>query len=80
MRFYGTNLSDETVDLDYYVTDTIDYKTIEKEDPSVTSGSVIDTSGHTGYVVETYRYTYDKDGNLIDTEYLTTSEYDSQDR
>ncbi|MBQ8974170.1 MAG: VanW family protein [Oscillospiraceae bacterium] len=80
VRFYGTKTSTDTMELDYVVTDTIDYEVIEKEDPSVTSDSIIDTSGHTGYVVETYKYIYDKDGNLKDTVYITTSEYDSQDR
>ena len=39
------------------------------------------TTPYTGYVVETYRYKYDKETDqLISKEYVAASDYDKRDR
>ncbi len=69
------------VKIEYVVVDTLGYKTVEKDDNSLAPGTTkVKTSGHGGYVVDTYKYSYDGSGNLKSKDYITRSTYRSQDR
>lgn len=89
VAFIGTETKDYTCKLDYKVTayDEATTKTIDIS-PSMynyaqyrgySEGEVIQTA-YDGYSVTTYRYKYDLDGNLIDTEIVCYSNYDRRDR
>ncbi len=80
VNFYGTKLDDTYVQTSYEIVKTIPYDTITQEDESVTTGSKVKTSGHTGYLVDTYFYLYNGDGSLISKTYLSRSNYSKQDR
>ena len=78
----GTDTKDYYVEMDYVVLEEIPWQTVEKviTDGSYQSGQVI-TTPYTGYVVETYRYKYDKETDqLISKEYVAASDYDKRDR
>lgn len=78
----GTDTKDYYVEMDYVVLEEIPWQTVEKviTDGSYQSGQVI-TTPYTGYVVETYRYKYDKETDqLISKEYVAVSDYDKRDR
>jgi vancomycin resistance protein YoaR len=80
VTFYGTKVDDTYVETSYEIVKTIAYDTVEQEDESVKSGSSVKTSGHTGYVVDTYFYLYNGDGTLISKTYLNRSNYSKQNR
>ena len=81
INMYGTKLDDGYIEITHNTVATIDYKTVEKQDPSIPAGSSkVDTSGRTGYIVDTYKNYYNADGTLDRTEYLDRSEYSKQDR
>lgn len=78
----GTDTKDYYVEMDYVVLEEIPWQTVEKviTDGSYQSGQVI-TTPYTGYVVETYRYKYDKETDQpISKEYVAASDYDKRDR
>ena len=89
VAFIGTNTRDYTCELDYEITayfesttKTIDiypgmYNYAKYKDYS--EGEVIQTA-YDGCNVTTYRYKYDLDGNLIDTEVVCYSNYDRRDK
>lgn len=89
VSFVGTETRDYTCKLDYEITayfeattKTIDispsmYNYAQYKDYS--EGEVIQTA-YDGYNVTTYRYKYDLDGNLIDTEVVCYSNYKRRDR
>ncbi len=80
VEIYGTKQTDNYVKMEYAVTGVIDYDTIEKEDASIAPGDrVVETSGVNGYVVETYKKIYDKDGNLLSSHLEATSTYGKRD-
>lgn len=89
VAFIGTETKDYTCDLDYEITAYFDAttKTIDIS-PSMynyaqykgySEGEVIQTA-YDGCNVTTYRYKYDKDGNLIEKEVVCYSNYDRRDR
>ena len=81
VSIWGTKLDDSYVELDYSLIDVIPYDEIEKEDESIPEGETqVKTSGHTGYVADCYKYHYDGNGNLVETEYVDRSTYRKQDR
>jgi hypothetical protein len=80
VRLYGTKTNDNYVKLDYEVISVTDFDTIRRPDPSVPAGTtVVDTYGHTGYVVDTYKYIYNGDGELIDSYRIARNVYDKCD-
>lgn len=81
VQLVGTKATKDYVKIEYVVVDTLGYKTVEKDDNSLAPGTTkVKTSGHGGYVVDTYKYSYDGDGNLKSKDYITRSTYRSQDR
>lgn len=89
VAFIGTETKDYTCELDYEVTAYFEAttKTIDIS-PSMynyaqykgySEGEVIQTA-YDGYCVTTYRYKYDKDGNLINKEVVCYSDYKRRDR
>jgi hypothetical protein len=81
VKLHGTKLDENYIKVDYVVVSTKDFNTVQKEDPTIAPGTTkVDTSGHTGYVVDTYKYLYDKDGNLISKTYIDRSSYKAQDK
>lgn len=89
VKLVGTNTKDYTVELDYKTTkyeeagekkiyihpDMADYN----EYKNYYEGETIQTP-YDGATVETYRYKYDMDGNLISQELVNISVYDKRDR
>lgn len=89
IRFVGTETKDYTVELDYTVTawfsatekiidispDMSNYAKYSR----YSEGETIQTA-YDGAHVTTYRYKYDKSGNLISTEVVCYSKYDKRDR
>ena len=81
VRLIGTKTDDNYIEIDFKLISMTPYDTIRQEDESVPQGATVDKSdGHTGYVVETYKYLYDKDGNLISETLVDKSVYLVQDR
>lgn len=83
VEFHGTN---ERTDGHYF---ELGYKTIgttarpveEKVDPSLAPGQTkVERSGHDGITVNAYRYEYDANGKLVNTEHINKSAYRTQSR
>ncbi len=80
VRLYGTKTSENYVKLDYEVISVTDFDTIRRPDPSVPAGTTeVYSYGHTGYVVDTYKYIYNGDGELIDSYRIARNVYDKCD-
>lgn len=81
ITFYGTKFDDNYIEIKYTEISSSDFKLVEKEDESVPQGqSIVKQDGHRGHVVETFKYFYDGDGNLLREEKVGRSSYSSQDR
>jgi len=81
VEIYGTKTNDYTYELGSATTSTISYDTVYEDDSSMPVGTTsVVTSGRTGYKVETYRYTYDSSGTLINTEHINSSTYSAMDQ
>lgn len=81
VRLLGTKTDTNTVKVDSVVISTKDFKTIQKEDPSIAAGTTKNqTDGHKGYVVDTYQYIYDASGNLVKKTFIARSTYRVQDK
>ncbi len=80
VEIYGTKTDDSYVEMDYEVLEVLNYDVIYKEDSRVPAGEQwVDEGGITGYRVQTYKYRYDGDGNLIECVAEAYSEYDKCD-
>lgn len=76
IELHGTKTNDYTIELDSFIQNTVSYSTEYIDDSSVPAGSSsVKTVGHTGYTVDTYRYVYDGNGDLIREEKVNTSSY-----
>jgi vancomycin resistance protein YoaR len=81
VKLHGTKTDDGYIKTDYVTISTTGYNTVEMEDPSVEPGATkVDTAGHGGLVVETYKYYYDAAGNLLNKTFVSKSSYRAQDR
>ena len=81
VKLIGTKLDDNYIKIDYKLISSTPYSTIRQEDESVPQGTTVNKSdGHTGYVVDTYKYLYDKDDNLISETLVDRSVYVVQNR
>jgi hypothetical protein len=81
VKLHGTKLDTGYVKTDYVTISTTAFGTVEMEDESIAPGtSKVDTSGHGGLVVETYKYYYDADGNLLNKTFVSRSTYRAQDK
>jgi len=77
----GTKLDDTYIKIDYELISKTPYQVIRKEDPSVPPGqTIVDTTGYNGHVVDTYKYLYDGNDNLISKTLVGRSTYRVQDR
>lgn len=85
VALYGTDDKSYYVEMDYLTLEEIKWKTVEKEmdednEKGYTDGEVIQ-SGWTGYIVDTYKYKYDKQTDeLISRTLESHSEYSSRDK
>ncbi|NLO49061.1 MAG: hypothetical protein GX111_12225 [Clostridiales bacterium] len=80
VELYGTKLDDNYVSMEYVVTEVIPPKTVYKENPNIAPGETkLDQYGSNGYKVNTYKYRYDGDGNLISKTYEDYSSYKPHD-
>ena len=76
---YGTNVTGNSVKMEYNILSTTPYQTVEQEDSSLAPGERRqEQNGYTGYKVATYRCVYDKDGNLISRTLEANSTYKSR--
>ncbi|MFR4878605.1 MAG: VanW family protein [Ruthenibacterium lactatiformans] len=76
---YGTNLSGQSVKMEYNILSSTPYETVEKEDKSLAPGTrKQEQNGYTGYKVATYRCVYDKNGKLVSRTLEANSTYKSR--
>ena len=76
---YGTNLSGQSVKMEYNILSSTPYETVEKEDKSLAPGTRKQKqNGYTGYKVATYRCVYDKNGKLVSRTLEANSTYKSR--
>jgi len=81
VTIYGTNVSGDTYDIESDLIKTIDYDEVKKEDAGVAEGQTeVKTSGHKGYVAETYLLHYNSAGKLISRDFIAKDTYRKQDR
>ena len=81
VQLIGTKLDDNYIVIRYERISSTAFKVIEKEDESVPQGqTIVDADGHTGHVVDSYKYLYDADDNLISKTLVGRSTYRVQDR
>ncbi|MDR1246821.1 MAG: VanW family protein [Clostridiales Family XIII bacterium] len=81
VKLHGTKLDTGYIKTDYVTISTTGYDTEEVEDPSIEPGTTkVDTAGHGGLVVETYKYYYDEGGTLLNKTYVSRSSYRAQNR
>ena len=77
----GTNLTGNTVKMEYKVLSSTAYNTVEKPDSTLKPGErKQEQNGYTGYKVATYRCIYDKNGSLVSRTPEANSTYKSRDR
>ena len=81
VKLHGTKTNTNYIDVQYVVISSTPYDTIQKEDESIAPGTTKNqTDGHTGYVVETYKYIYDENDELISKTFIARSPYRKQDK
>ena len=81
VQLIGTKLDENYIKIEYNLISRTDIQLIEREDESIPQGQTkVYTEGSTGYVVDTYKYLYDKDDNLISTTLIGRSTYYVQNR
>ncbi len=79
VELWGTNISGEYAEMTYEVLGTYGYDEVIEEDPEKEVGyEEITTYPYVGYTVDTYRNVYDKDGNLLYTNYEARTNYKSR--
>jgi vancomycin resistance protein YoaR len=81
IKLIGTKTDTRTIKTDYSVLSTLASKTIYVEDETVPEGTtVVDTEGHPGYVVDTYKLYYDENGTFIERVKVSHDTYIAQNR
>lgn len=79
VELWGTNISGEYAEMTYEVLASFGYDEVIEEDPEQEVGyEKITTYPYVGYTVDTYRNVYDKDGNLLYTNYEARTNYKSR--
>ena len=79
IELWGTNLSGEYAEMTYKVLASFGYDEVIEEDPEKEVGyEEITTYPYVGYTVDTYRNVYDKDGNLLYSNYEARTNYKSR--
>lgn len=81
MTIIGTDETGYTVKIVSETYSTIAYETETIEDDTLAAGTtVVDQTGYTGYKVQTWRYVYDSDGNLISDDEEAYSYYSKRNK
>ncbi len=81
VKILGTKVDTNKVEVKYEVISSTDFKTVRKEDPSIAAGATKEeSSGHKGYVIDTYKYIYDAAGNQLSKTFLARNKYRVQDK
>lgn len=81
VKLIGTKLDDNYIKIEYKQISRTPIQEIEREDESVPPGQrIVDTDGYTGYVVDTYKYIYDGEDNLLSEIYVGRSSYNVQNK
>lgn len=77
---YGTDVNHYSVEITNEVLSTNPYSVVEEETDELYVGETETTiTGYTGYTVQTYRYVYDADGNLVSSGAESYSAYKRRD-
>jgi len=77
----GTNVTGNYATMTYVTLSTTPWETVYEEDPSIAPGTQeVKTTAYTGIKVQSYQHHYDKDGNLLYTEFEATSDYKHRDK
>ncbi len=72
----GTNVTGNYATMTYVTLSTTPWETVYEEDPAMAPGTQeVKTTAYTGIKVQSYQHHYDKNGNLIKTEFEATSDY-----
>ena len=80
-KLIGTKLDDTYIKIETVTLSRTSYQTIRREDESVPPGkTVVESSGYSGAVVETYKNHYDGNDKLISRTLVGRSTYRTQDR
>ncbi|MCD8018450.1 MAG: VanW family protein [Clostridiales bacterium] len=80
-KIYGAKLDDTYVEMTAETVQVNSCDTVYQEDSSMEEGtSAVVSSGHDGYVVQTYRNIYDGDGTLLSSEKEAYCVYSAKDR
>lgn len=81
VKLHGTKPNTNYVKIESIVISTTDFKTVKREDPTIAPGATKeDTSGHKGYVVDTYKYIYNASGEVLSKTFIARSAYRVQDK
>jgi len=81
VKLIGTKLDDTYIKVDFEKISETPFQVVRREDESIPQGETKTyTDGHTGYVVDTYKYLYDGDDNLISKTRVGRSTYRVQDK
>jgi len=81
LTLIGTKLDDTSVRIESNTVRVIPFETVQRVDSSVPPGqTVVYERGANGFVVDTYRRLYDRDGNLISRTRLARDTYRAQTR
>jgi len=81
VRIIGTGLNDNFIEVEMVPIRTIEFYTLDREDPELPYGErVLWTPGQRGQVVETFQRLYSADGELISRTLVTRDTYNRQDR
>ncbi len=81
VKLHGTKVNENYVKIVSVGVSDTPIKTSYKEDATIEPGTTkVDQSGHTGHVVDRYKYIYDKDGNELSKESLGRDVYRMQEK
>jgi vancomycin resistance protein YoaR len=81
IKLHGTKVNENYVKIVSVPVSDTPIKTVEKEDATIAPGTTkVDQDGHTGHVVDTYKYIYDKDGNELSKTSLGRNTYRMQEK
>ncbi|MDR3210261.1 MAG: VanW family protein, partial [Oscillospiraceae bacterium] len=76
VKLVGTRFDKNYIKVESSTVSQSEFDTVEMEDETVEPGTTkVDTEGHPGYVVDTYKCYYDADGTLLKREFITRSTY-----
>lgn len=81
IKLHGTKVNENYVKIVSVPISSTPIKVSYKEDPTIEPGTTkVDQDGHTGHVVEVYKYIYDKDGKELSKTFLGKDVYKMQEK